>query len=382
MKTLGDDVYIQRGETWSLDFDVTNEDGDPYQMLKEWTNPYLAITVTAARYEQSGDFRRTYWLDLMQRLVEIEDGTTELSPMKMFTGTEALQLSLFAINEVLATYGTEAGGRIVLDKNSDFDVTNFLFKVDELHDGNWKYKYVKDYEFGKVATLYPIQWPSADHHYDRGMIVVYNNTLYVTDTEFDDANDSHIPGDPMSGTEWILCSGYENTFGQYTVKASNEALTVVGQLSLRPTGSTVNYVYNVTDSVNTNTVYPSQFIISDNQLMSETWEDYSFRVIKQFKTRDWVEQDYLFDMKILAGQSVAEYVHGYLSQDPDIDVPDLPWTDEQLQEQINLISNDEIRIYAQEIYDAGMPLMPDYDTKAIILQPTKLIVSANIQGRY
>lgn len=268
MKTLGDDVYIQRGETWSLDFDVTNEDGDPYQMLKEWTNPYFTITVTAARYEQERDFRKTYWLDLAQRMVEGEDGSIQLEPMKMFTGTEALQLSVFAINEALAVYGTGAGGRIVLDKNSDFDVTNFLFKVDELHDGNWKYKYVKDYT------------------------------------------------------------------------------------------------------------------VTDGAVTAETWEDYSFRIIKQFKTRDWVEQDYLFDMKILAGQSVAEYVHGYLSQDPDIDVPDLPWTDELLQEQINLISNDEIRTYVQEIYDAGMPLMPDYDTKAIILQPTKLIVSANIQGRY
>ena len=52
MKILGDDVYIQRGENWSLDFDVTNEAVEPYMILKEWQNPYLVITVAAARYSQ------------------------------------------------------------------------------------------------------------------------------------------------------------------------------------------------------------------------------------------------------------------------------------------------------------------------------------------
>ena len=34
----------------------------------------------------------------------------------------------------------------------------------------------------------------------------------------------------------------------------------------------------------------------------------------------------------------------------------------------------------QDLYDSGVPLMPNYDTKSIILQPTKLYVSTDIQG--
>ena len=65
MKILGNEIYIQRGENWTIDFEVKNDDGDPYMILKSiQKNPYIAITVTAARYEQQGDFRKTYWLDL------------------------------------------------------------------------------------------------------------------------------------------------------------------------------------------------------------------------------------------------------------------------------------------------------------------------------
>lgn len=92
MKKIGNEIYVQRGENWSLDFNITNKKGDPYMLLKEWNNPYLAITVTAARYEQEGDFRQTYWLDLNNRWVEKNDGTTVLEPIKKFMSTEALPL--------------------------------------------------------------------------------------------------------------------------------------------------------------------------------------------------------------------------------------------------------------------------------------------------
>jgi len=134
MKILGNDIYIQRGETWSLDFDVIGEDGEPYMIMKEWKNPYLAITVTSARYEQHGGFRKTYWLDLSNRFVEQADGSMVLAPIKKFISTEALYLGLFSIEEAIAYYGANAGGKIVLDSNSDFDITNFLFFIDEGSD--------------------------------------------------------------------------------------------------------------------------------------------------------------------------------------------------------------------------------------------------------
>lgn len=271
MKMLGNDIYIQRGETWSLDFSVINSKGDPYMLFREWKNPYLAITVTAARYEQKGDFRKTWWLDMDNRWTEQANGTFEIVPMKRFTETDALYSMYHIINQVLVTYGqgwTE-DGRITADgnKKSPFDVTNYLFFTDPNADNNRIYKYCKDY--------------------------------------------------------------------------------------------TIN---------------------SEGQITSEVWEDYDFRVIKQFNTKDWTEQNYLFDIKVLAGESVPEYIYNLLVQQEEENIPSLPWSDEITIPQIRRIKDNEKRKEIQKIFDSGQPLMPDYDTKSLILQPTKITVSANIQG--
>lgn len=371
MRTLGDDVYIQRGETWSLDFDVTNKKGDPYMMLKEWNNPYLAITVTAARYEQEGDFRKTWWLDLSERWVEKADGSMEIAPMKKFVSTEALNIHLFSVNEVIGLYGTNAGGRIVLDPTSDFDVTNFLFFTDPLSDGNKVYKYVKSYEMGHVCQIVPTYYDASIDTYPQGAIINYLGILYYV---LQDADNTKIPG--LDTDYFLECKGY-NDFMQVTKNVAD--VTPVSGIFV---WDTVNETLKIFVSGAWRDVSSTYWLDYGNSIISEEWEEYSFRVIKQFVTRDWVEQGYLFDMKVLAGESLQEYVHAYLSQDPNIEVPDLPWTDEQLQEQINSINDEEERAYVQEIYDSGMPLMPDYDTKALILQPTRLFVSANIQGRY
>jgi hypothetical protein len=274
MRFVGKDVYIQQGENWTLDFECTNEKGDPLQLLKYMDNPYIAITVTAARYAQKGDFRVTYWLDLKTRYVEKENGDIDTEPIKTFISTEALYLPMtsptdFSIDEALSIYGKDVGGSIVLDKSSDFDITNYLFVSDPNNDGKYIYKYVSSYTTG--------------------------------------------------------ASG------------------------------------NVT---------------------SEVWETYSFRVIKTFDTRDWVEQGYLYDIKILAGESLKEYVirilQGEQYDTSTIIIDDL--SDTELQYYINSIKSKEHREYAQAVFDEGMPLMPSYDTKSILLEPSNIYVSTNIQG--
>ena len=260
MKVLGNDIYLQRGETWSLDFDITNEKGDPYMLLNTWRNPYLAITVTAARYEQKGDFRRTYWLDLNKREVERSNGYTEPEPVKRFISTEALPLVQFSVTEAIAIYGVEKGGKIVLDSMSDFDVTNYLFMVDGDENDTRIYKYVKSYKL----------------------------------------------------------NGY-------------------------------------------------------GDVIDEEWEEYSFRIIKQFSTKDWIEQGYLYDMKVLAGESIEERIYSILDEQNTLYVDDLG-------DCIDLIEDEVTREELRELYDSGMPLMPDYDTKLLVLEPTNIYVSANIQG--
>ena len=266
MRAVGNDVYIQRGETWSLDLDIKNEAGDPYMLFSGWRNPYLAITVTAARYEQPGDFRVTYWLDLSKQRVEQRDGSFVEQAIKRFIQTEALPLSVFSAQEAVNVYGITGGGRMVLDDTSDYDVTNFLFFTDPQADGNRIYKYVSSY------TL--------------------------------DAN---------------------------------------------------------------------------GQVNSEAWTEYNFRLVKSFVTKDWTEQGYLYDAKILAGDTVAERVKNVLLN-KGIVTNALPWSDAYLVEQIAKMPEGEEKADAEWACKYGMPLMPDYDTKTLVLEPRNLYVSANIQG--
>lgn len=262
MRMVGNEVHIQRGENWSLDFEITNEKGHPYTLLKTWKNPYLAITVTAALYEQEGDFRETYWLDLDRRWVEQADGSVALEETKKFISTEALYLQAFDVNEILTRYNS----KIVIDKESDFDITNYLFFVDPLLDGNLVYKYISDYT------------------------------------------------------------------------------------------------------------------IDDGRVIPE-WKEYNFRIIKQFDTKDWMEQGYLYDAKILAGESLEEAVAGQLDVE-ETEHKDLSegWSDEDTQNYINMISDVNVKDNLQYLFDEGIPLMSNYDTKLLIIEPTRLYVSVNLQG--
>lgn len=272
MKMIGNEVHIQRGETWSLDFAVTNQKGHPYVVLENWPNPYLAITVTAALYEQRGDLRETYWLDLKQKYEEQSDGSMVLKPLKTFVSSEVLWLANgFYVMDAITAYGVANGGKMVLNPKSDFDITKFLFFTDPFRDGNYVYKYVKSYNL-------------------------------------DD----------------------EGNVNEETVK----------------------------------------------------WAEYDFRIIKQFTTKNWMEQGYLFDIKVLAGESVQEHLMGILDmqrtkyKDPKTE----PWSNEDWEAYINMIEDEALRKEIQDLYDEGVPLMPTYDTKSLLLEPTPIYVSVNIQG--
>lgn len=390
MKILGDDVYIQRGENWSLDFDITNEAGEPFMMLKEWKNPYLVITVTAARYVQEGDYRHSWWLDLTQRYVEDAEGNLVIEPVKRFTGTEALFLDAddFSITEVMAAYGSEASppGRIVIDKDSDFDVTNFLFYIDPNKDGNRIYKYCKSYTLVpdtfvncKIPVTVNPNAATGEGISTAGFyitaqassaIVYYYNDTYPTGAQVINCGTYTINSDDGL---YILVTArtfpIQANYGYGTLYVNADYNLQLYTISATPSGIGISIA--VAPALYTNN-------IEEEHTEDEVWEEYSLRVVKAFDTKEWVEQGYLYDIKVLAGELVEESVHDYLINEGKT-VPDLPWSDEELQEQIERIDNAEMRVYYQDIYDTGMPLMPTYDTKLLVLMPTNLYVSANIQ---
>lgn len=268
MKLLKDEVHVQRGEAFTLDFQVTNRKGDPFMLFSKWANPFLVITVASALYKQEGDYRKSYWLDLKDRFIEQADGTFIVKPIKKFISTEALYLYNFSVNQILATYIRAGADRMVLDKTSDFDITNFLFYVDVNNDGNRVYKYLEDYAIEEVD-------------------------------------------------------------GNITV-------------------------------------------------LSETWVEYSFRIVKQFDTRDWIEQKYMLDIKVVTGQSIGERITEILT-DEDIDCVTLPWGEEQTQMYINEITNENYRTEMQTMFIDNVPLYK-YTNVNTILPPTPLYVGVNLQG--
>lgn len=396
MRKVGNDIYIQRGETWSLDFQVENNRGDPYMILKEWKHPYLAITVTAARYAQKGDFRRTWWLDLNQRWVEDRAGNMTLEPIKKFISTEALYIANFTIADILAVYGTENGGNIVLDKNSDFDVTNYLFFTDSNMDNGRVYKYLTDYEVTDAQKITVDVWAS-NTSTTYGHIYAYfgdgtNADYYIVIRSLSTTENNTPP--PNSANFVKLTRRYmtvqDDTHLLFTKKWSAEDTDLIWYagdafINTGADGNNRVYICNVPSASNDRVTFTGNKVQVTNDtegsdlVTVETWKDYDFRIIKAFITRDWVEQTYLYDIKVLAGESVEERVHAVLVAQGE-EVPDLPWTEDVLQEQINLIDDKDVRKECQEVYDSGMPLMPDFDTKALILMPAQLIVSANIQG--
>lgn len=260
MKTLGDDIYLQRGEILSLDFDVRTPKGDPLMIFQHWKNPYLVITFSSNLYEQREELNVTYWLDLDKRIIERSDGTfeNELVSFKRFISMEALYLETFSIDEALANYTN-----IVVDETSPYDVKNYLFYTDPNHDDNRIYKYV---------------------------------TAYVA---------------------------------------------------------------------------------GEGGIISQTWEEYGFRIIKQLRTDNFVEQGYLYDLKVVSGETVQEYIAGLCGED----IEGSPWTDTETQEHIDSISDLTVREEMQTLFDSGVPLMPTYDTVLPLQKPAKLFIGADMQRR-
>lgn len=246
MKTLGNEIYIQRGEIWSLDFEVKNTKGDPLMLLKDWVNPYLVLTIAAARYDQSGAFSRTWWLDMDKQMVENEDGSyAEDILLKRFIHTQPLYLEEHRMAAINTTY----------PEIPNEEATDYLFYTDPDKNGKRIYKYLEDAE----------------------------------------------------------------------------------------------------------------------------WKDYNFRIIKLVDTQDMIEQTYLFDIKLIAGNSIQEEMFNEFLVQGD-EPPALPWSNEKAISYVENIVDTEKREQFETWLQSGAPLRPPYQVETPLLQPTKFMVGADIQG--
>ena len=147
MKVLGKQLTIQQGETLTLDIECQTEEGHPLLLSDRWTNPFLVITVSLGETPVGDAFNKTWWLDLQKKYVQQKNGTLVEEKMKQFYLTVPLEIAAFTEEAIKAAYSD-----IVFDNvGSDNYVGRYLFMVDELHDGNYVYKYVSDTALGELT---------------------------------------------------------------------------------------------------------------------------------------------------------------------------------------------------------------------------------------
>lgn len=376
MRMVGDTIEIQRGEKFSLDFELIDYKGEPLTILNKWKNPYIIITVTSARNKQVGDYRKTWWLDLNNRYVEDIDGNLRLEIIKKFTSNEILKVENFSCRSVLQEYGVGAKGRLVVDDRSDFDIKNFLYMS---YVNNEKvFKYIESYKVIGAAELKPEIW-TQEKEYNFGDIVIFNDKLYLC--KYNNILNNIAP--EHNHDTWILLNITSTNFiWKITNDWTEDTPNIDGECCL------INGIPSVYISTFPELWYPiapELYVFNINNFVDEVWKDYDFRVITSFETDDWVEQTYLYDMKIVSSDvKFDEYLYNMIiSQEEYSDeLQNLPWSIDIQEKYLNYIKDCERKKY---LYDMlGMPISPNYNINAVILETSKINVSSNIQkgGRY
>lgn len=64
MRVFGNDITVQRGEQFALDFFFTNKDGSPFLVSSEMTYPYYLISVVSNVFDTGNVYEYNVWCDL------------------------------------------------------------------------------------------------------------------------------------------------------------------------------------------------------------------------------------------------------------------------------------------------------------------------------
>lgn len=61
MITLGNDVYVTRGESWTYDATIVNNDGSPYIVSNQYPNPYYLFKLSSDLYKINNRYYEEIW---------------------------------------------------------------------------------------------------------------------------------------------------------------------------------------------------------------------------------------------------------------------------------------------------------------------------------
>lgn len=160
MRTYGNEIVVQRGESFTIDKSIRTANGDPYIISNHLTNPYIVLTVSSSEHAQNNRYVHNYWLKGFKTFYLTSP--IKLSDILSSASGESLYPNGFSdITEL----NTDESGNVYLvagyynGKYTVFEPSDAVFYVEDF-DGKKTYKYWdvdlnswEDYRFRITKTF-------------------------------------------------------------------------------------------------------------------------------------------------------------------------------------------------------------------------------------
>lgn len=150
MRLKNYDIHCYRGESFTLDFDVVNDDGSPYIVSNQMKDAHILLNISSTKYQQDDNIAERYWINLNE----------EPNKLPKFYTTIPLKLTSF--------------DTIYKEEYPDHTADDAVYYV-ENDDGSKTYKYYdansgeyKDYSFRVIIpfrTSNTIKWTEQRYYY-------------------------------------------------------------------------------------------------------------------------------------------------------------------------------------------------------------------------
>lgn len=196
------DIYCHRGEVFTLDFNVVNNNGSPYVLGKpndydaaDKQRHFILISIASNRYEQSGRYVKNIWLDLSQ-FPKFKH--TTILPVKDFGEFPPINPN------TNAKYG--AKGEWLSDE-AVYYLDGVNGRVYKYHDGgsykNYEFRIVFNFDYNitnewvEQNYTYSIQLLSGELNADETKFEHLSNSIYLIKPAklvvFSNVNNANIP---------------------------------------------------------------------------------------------------------------------------------------------------------------------------------------------
>lgn len=271
MKSLNNELIVQRGETFAMSKTVVNKNGTPFVIPSGLQNPYIRVTVSTTEYDQTQRYVKNYWLDA--GVFDRFDSSVPFDLSKLSDDPDTFDQKYFSFDEITpeasrnsATYqGTEEGYSYY-----SYQTVSPAHQVD-----------IISYSDGRFAAAV-----------DGLAIIVHKmqQTFEIDDTTYE--CDYYIV---LDGNKYWLLSPADQTCYLFT------QLLARGYI-----GDTMVYC-QPGDGL---------FYFSTNEELGykhfkDGWTDYKFNFSVLFpntETRNWVAQSYVYEISLCSGLKTLDYL--------------------------------------------------------------------------